>query len=305
MVNAAAIAELLNVSWAEAAALPRVVPWPDELPPWTPEKVASVIENAPDGVFVAQRDDLPISILVATAAPDGVGRLSCLATHPAHRRQGLAGGCLKRALQFLKSQGVTRVETSHFVDSRVTSACGFLETSGFTVRDPQHQNIVMQIDMDKYQPVPLVFPLDYHLEVLRPEWIALWLQTKDRVFGGTTAADWFEKTFSHRPDFEYEGWMTLWRGDEMIGMASADLFRDPAHPDNYSGAQIEYVGVVEGHRGLHLGELVVRACLNYVKDKGIKPCQLITQPFRVPAITLYERLGFRHVRDNRTYEMNF
>jgi ribosomal protein S18 acetylase RimI-like enzyme len=303
MVNAAAIADLLNVSWAEAAALPRVVAPPVELQPWTPEKVSSVIDQAPNGVFAVEIDGLPVSLLVATVDADGLGHLSCLATHPAYRRQGLATDCLNRALACFKGLGVARVQTDGLTDSRVTSSCGFLEARGFAVREPDRQNVVMQIDMDQYEPVPIVLREGFRIESLRPEWVPLWLQAKDRVFGGTTASDWFEKTFSHRWDFEWDGWLTLWQGEEMIGMSGADLSRDPDHRETYSGAQIEYVGVAEGFRGLRLGEMLVRACLNYVKDLHVKPCQLITQPFRVPAVTLYERLGFRLVRENRTYEM--
>ena len=188
------------------------------------------------------------------------------------------------------------------MDSRVGSACGFLEANGLTVRDPQGHNIVMQIDMSQYEPVPIVLPPDYRLEVLTPERVPLWLEAKDRVFGGATPCDWFEKTFSHRWDFEWDGWLTLWHDGEIIGLSSADMFRDPAHHDHYCGAQIEYVGVLESHRGRQLGKLIVCACLNHIKERGV-PCQLITQPFRIPAITLYQRLGFRHVRENRTYEM--
>ena len=303
MVNAAAIADLLNVSWAEAAALPRVVAPPVEMQPWTPEKASSVLEAASDGVFTFERDGLPVSLLMATADADGLGHLSCLATHPAYRRQGMATDCLRRALSFLRNHGVTRVETGYFTDSRVTSACAFLEANSFTIRDPEHQNIVMQIDMSQYEPVPVSVPEGFRIEILRPDTIPQYLEAKDRVFGGTTAPDWFAKTFSHRWDFEWEGWQTLWHGEEMIGMSGADLFRDPEHPEAYSGAQIEYVGVMEGFRGLHLGEKLVRSCLNYIKVQEVKPCQLITQPFRVPAVTLYQRLGFRHVRENRTYEM--
>ena len=300
MPTASAIAELLNAAHAEARALPRVVAWPVEKPPLTEADIAAAREHTPDE-FLCERDGVPISGVAVNPSADRPGFLAWFATHPDHRRQGLASDCLQRGLDLLSSRGVTQVQTGHFIDSRVTSACAFLEHHGFTVRDPEHQNIVMQIDMDQYQPEPIVLPEGYHIETLRPEWIPQYLEAKDRVFGGTTAGDWFEKTFSHRWDFEWDGWMTLWRGDEMIGMSGADLFRDPAHPERYCGAQIEYVGVVEGHRGLRLGEMIVRACLDYIKERGV-PCQLITQIFRTPAVALYEKLGFRHMRQNRTYE---
>jgi ribosomal protein S18 acetylase RimI-like enzyme len=298
-----AIAELINAATAEARALPRLVAWPVELPLLTPED--SERRRAEGwlgaGLFTAERDGRLVSLVDVRALEDK-GQIGWFATHPDYRRLGLATECFQRACEYLRAAGVTSLQTEGFVDSRVVSACGFLEASGLTVRAPQQQNIVMQIDMDAYEPVSIVLPADFRIESLRPEWVPQWLQTKDRVFGGSTPADWFEKTFSHRWDFEYEGWMTLWRGDEMIGISGTDLFRDPEHRENYSGCQIEYVGVVEGHRGLRLGEMLVCSCLNYAKALKVKPCQLITQIFRVPAVTLYERLGFRHVREIRVYE---
>jgi len=302
MPTESAVAKLLNAAWAEAAALPRVVAWPVELPPLTGHDAQARREQGwlGKGLFTAERNGKLVSLVDVTCAGE-TGQIGWFGTHPDRRRQGLASDCLRRGLEYLKAKGAKCLQTEGFIDSRARSACGFLEAHGLTVREPQQQNVVMQIDMDSYEPVPIVLPTDYRIETLRPEWMPLWLQTKDRVFGGNTAPDWFEKTFSHRADFEWHGWMTLWRGDEMIGLSGADLFRDPAS-GTYSGAQIEYVGVVEGHRGLRLGEMIVCACLNYIKARGI-PCQLITQRFRIPAVTLYERLGFRHVRENRVYEM--
>lgn len=302
--DAASIADLLNAAWAETRILPRVVAWPQELPPLTASDVEARRAQGwlGAGLFTAERDGQLVSLVDVTVSGD-TGQIGWLGTHPQYRREGLAADCMRHAVAFLKSQECSRLQTAGFIDSRVTSACTFLESFGLTVRDPRGQNIVMQIDMDEYEPVPIVLPEGFRIETLRPEWVAQWLAAKDRVFGGTTAPDWFENTFSHRPDFEWDGWLTLWHEDEMIGMSGADLFRDPAQPENYSGAQIEYVGVAEGFRGLRLGEMIVCACLNYVKDLRVKPCQLITQPFRVPAVTLYQRLGFRHVRENRTYEM--
>lgn len=298
----AAIAELLNAASAEAAALPRVVAWPQELPRLSAADVERRREAGwlADGLFTSERDGRLVS-LADVRVNDDKGELGWFATHPEERRHGLATACLKQALGFLRDRGAKMVQTASFVDSRLTSACAFLETRGFTVRDPQRQNIVMQIDMQAYQPVPIVLPEGYRLESLRPEWVPLWVETMNRVFSGTSPTEWFERTFSHRADFEWEGWLTLWRGEEMIGISAADLFRDAGCGGAYCGAQIEYVGVVEGHRGLRLGEMLVCACLNYVKARDL-PCQLITQEFRVPAVTLYERLGFRKVRENRTYE---
>jgi ribosomal protein S18 acetylase RimI-like enzyme len=87
--------------------------------------------------------------------------------------------------------------------------------------------------------------------------------------------------------------MVAWHEGEIAGIAGA-ICVDGAHaPDAFRGAQIEWVGVLEEHRGLHLGEELMVAAMNYAAESGFLPILLITQPFRAPAVRLYEKLGFR------------
>lgn len=229
-------------------------------------------------------------------------RLGAFAVHPADQRQGLGSSMLKRALEAMQAAGATSVRTEAFVDSRNVAACNCLEKAGYAMRNPEQQSIVMQIDMTRYQPLPVELPAGYRLESLRLEWVEQWTAVKNRVFESGSGPEWFNSTFGSRWDFELTGWHALFCGEEMIGIAAADLHRDPARPERYSGCQIEYVGLYAEHRGKRLGEMLMAACLNYTKSKHVQPCQLITQPFRQPAVKLYERLGFHKVRENRIYE---
>jgi len=224
------------------------------------------------------------------------------ATHPDHRRKGHASACLQRALAHVRERGAAAIRTHGFTDSRNTAACAFLEHRGFTVRDPEHQNIVMQIDMDHYEPRPVELPEGYRVTSLRMDRLQDWVTVKDAVFESKTTPEWFMANFGSRPDFDPAGWHVLYCEDEPIGIAGADFHRDPAHPETISGCQIEWVGVLDTHRGKRLGESLMRTCLNYTKQHGVNPCQLITQIFRQAAVLLYEKLGFRHVREDRTYE---
>lgn len=132
----AQLAELVNAARAEAAALPRVVAWPLELPPLTEGDLAARRAEGwlAEGLFTAEEHGR-LAALVDVRAAGERGQLGWFLTHPDCRRRSLAARCLEAALAYLKQRGVTSVETAELVDSRVPSACGFLEKHAFTVRD--------------------------------------------------------------------------------------------------------------------------------------------------------------------------
>jgi ribosomal protein S18 acetylase RimI-like enzyme len=61
------------------------------------------------------------------------------------------------------------------------------------------------------------------------------------------------------------------------------------------------VGVLEEERGRKLGEALMVACLNYLKERAVEPNCIVTQYAREPAVELYKKLGYRFVREWRTY----
>lgn len=299
------VAALLNAAWDGARHLPRVVAFLDEVPVLTAEWVARRRTGRGDmrAWFLDEVDGEPVSLVEVTVTGEGHGELGWFATHPAHRREGRAARNLRRGLEWLRERGVREVRTGDFVDSRLDDACGFLEANGFEWRDGDQQNMVMQIDLAAYEPRPVVLPPGYAFVTLTTALVAEWCAVKDAVFGGQTETEWFERTFGRRWDFDPAGWFLLEYQGEMVGISGADIFRDPADPSRLTGCQIEYVGVLSEHRGKRLGEALVAHCLNHAKALDARPCQLITQPFRIPAVTLYESLGFRIVRHDRTYSL--
>ena len=77
-------------------------------------------------------------------------------------------------------------------------------------------------------------------------------------------------------------------GDRPVGTASTYL-----HPvDGGILPELGWVVVEPGHRGHGLGALVCRAVLAYVGRLGYDHAYLLTEDFRLPAITTYLRLGF-------------
>jgi ribosomal protein S18 acetylase RimI-like enzyme len=300
------LSQLLNVAWAEARDLPFVVPVPGELPLLTP---VAVREHRAEGwldpaLTVVSGGHSPVMLVEARQVDEEVAQIGWLATHPAVRRQGLARQGVQYLLEELRTRGLKVVRTT-MVDSRLSNLCAFWEAMGFTVQDPHGQNIVMKADLAACPPPPLPsLPAPYALRPLKPSDVPVWLEVKNRVFESHSEAGWFEATFSSRWDFDWDGWLVITRDDEIVGIAAADYHRDPARPETVSGAHIEYVGVLPECRGLRLGETLMMACLQHILNRGLTECTLITQPFRVPAIRLYERLGFRLQRENRIYRLD-
>lgn len=302
----AALANLLNAAYAEARALPRVVPQPQEIPDFTPNWILAQREQAWFGKgLITHEADGELVSLVDVRVEGEEAQIGCFATHPDHRRHGYASHCLRQALVHARGLGARRARAGHvisgLIDSRIASACAFLEHHGFAVRDLSHQNMVLQIDTDGYEPQPVELPEGYELRTLDLNRLDEWLAVRNAVFGPVPEA-WLLNTFVSRWDFDPAGWQIVYCGNEPVGIAGADFHRDPAHPETISGCQIEYVGVREEHRGKRLGELLMYACLNHAQRHQVRPCQLITQRFRTAAVTLYEKLGFRFMRDNHIYE---
>lgn len=298
------VAALLNAAWEETRKLPRVVPEKMELAPFTPKDVeCRRVEGWLNSGCAALADGDTLAALVDIRYTIGeFASLGWFGTHPRYRRQGLAQRCMEKAIAPLLEKNVRLIRTEKFVDSRCESACRFLESCGFVHKDPEKSNIVMQMKLSGYKPKPVRLPEGLHLATLKPSQELQWLRVKDEVFGGTSSPDWFRNQFADRWDFDPSGFMVLMHEAEMIGIAAADVYRDEANRRRITGSQIEYVGVIPEYRGKKLGYTLMIACLNHAHRLKATPCQLITQPFRTPAIRLYESLGFRLVRENRTYE---
>jgi len=65
----------------------------------------------------------------------------------------------------------------------------------------------------------------------------------------------------------------------------------PAEPDKGVG-EVYVVGVDPGERGSGLGRALTLAGLGYLRDRGVTEAMLYVDEDNVPAIKLYEGLGF-------------
>jgi ribosomal protein S18 acetylase RimI-like enzyme len=88
--------------------------------------------------------------------------------------------------------------------------------------------------------------------------------------------------------------------DEIIGLATLVLYRVPTGMRGI----IEDVVVDESARGRHIGEALTRACLERAQEAGCLQVMLTSNPGRVAANRLYQRMGFE-LRKTNVYRYSF
>ncbi len=213
-----------------------------------------------------------------------------IVTAPDYRRQGLASACIEAGERAMRDAGQALAATSVVVDSRWEGAQALLAGVGYQAEDADRRNITMVAE--RWTPRPVELHEGYELATLREEDLPEWMAVRNAVFDGDSGLEWFEGRFLNRPDFDPTTWFVVRHGGSIIGIASAICVEDAHDPQGLRGGQIEWVGVLDAHRGKRLGEDLVVTCLNAIAERGSLPALLLTQPFRVPAVRLYEKLGF-------------
>ena len=299
-----ALVEAFNLALAPLRELPRVNPEGPELGIYThADLTRHVSEGRLDPVFshVALVEGRPVALAECRLnAVRETAEIGWVAAHPEFAGQGLARRCLERSLQTALDHGATEARTWHLIDSRWTTACAFLAAMGFEVENPDKHNITMQIDFHAYAPREPILPEGYEIVSYVEGDAAEWATLKDAIFGGETAPDLFSREFASRHDFDPTGWFFAVHEGRKVGMTGAMICRN-RQTGAVTGGQIHWVGALPEERGKGLGEALMLAGLNYLHALEADPCVLVTQHFRVPAVKLYEKLGFRLVREMQTY----
>jgi mycothiol synthase len=306
--HATAVAKLINCAYNDWRALERVNAFvPADPPPVAADELVAAIEHGeldPDASLVLWQAEEPAGVVtVGFAAASDEARLGWLAVRPDMRRRGIGRQLLQHALAQSRRYACRRLVTMSPVDSRFLPAVRLLETAGFAWVDRQRCNVTLRMDIRAWQPVEPHLPSGFAIRSWQDGDEPVWTAVKRAAFDDNTPIGFWRSTFGSRHDFDPNGWLFCFHHDKPVGICAAVVTRYP-QSNQVMGCSIEWVGVLPEYRGLGLGRALMTAALNYAYPLQPSPLVLVTQPFRVAAVRLYESLGFRKVKEWRTYQID-
>jgi mycothiol synthase len=218
-----------------------------------------------------------------------------LVIHPDHRRQGL-GLALVRQLTAGADGHPVRLWAHGDLPAagRLARAAGFARFRALwqmrrSLRDP--------LDQPR-------FPAGNTLRSFRPGRDEdAWLSLNSRAFakhpeqGAWTRHDL--ELREREPWFDPAGFFIAERDGVMTGFHWTKV-AEPADPRGSIG-EVYVVGVDPGEQGTGLGRALTLAGLRYLRDRGLDQVMLYVDEDNVPAIRLYQSLGFTRWRTDAMY----
>lgn len=140
---------------------------------------------------------------------------------------------------------------------------------------------------DNWEGLPsLELPTPYCLRSLKEGDGKAWEEIIMAAFGVNPGYDMLKEDPAFRPE---RVWFVTDGSD--IPIATASCWTTGDYPSTCS--VLHMVGIRPEHGGRHLGQLVTAAAMHEAAREGFQKMALRTDPFRIPAIKTYLRLGFR------------
>jgi mycothiol synthase len=226
-----------------------------------------------------------------------------LVVHPARRRQGL-GRALVGELTAAAGEHTLRL----WAHGDLPAAAKLATTAGFErFRALTQMRRSLRDRLD-----PPVFPAGRRLRTFVPgQDEQEWLNLNGRAFakhpeqGGWTRHDL--ELREREPWFDPAGFFIAETDGRMVGFHWTKVHppEEPDAPDDdgppESIGEVYVVGVNPGEQGSGLGRALTLAGLHHLREAGLAQAMLYVDEDNVPAIRLYEALGFTRTRTDAMY----
>jgi len=149
---------------------------------------------------------------------------------------------------------------------------------------------------------PLDLPEGYHLATAADfeDPAPMWAKLINEAFGDRQwTPQYVEENYAGGEQYDPRGVFFIMCGDEAVSTAFAWVDQ----PGETQNGRVHWVASLPEHRGKGLARLVVAAVLHHLKQRGFAKAFLETQPYRLPAISVYLKLGFDPVLRNAGNDM--
>jgi ribosomal-protein-alanine N-acetyltransferase len=110
------------------------------------------------------------------------------------------------------------------------------------------------------------------------------------------ADPWSENSVAAELEHDYSLWVVALEDDTVVGYVGAHI--------SFEEADMMNVAVHPDHRRKGIAESVIDALIAQLKERGCAGLSLEVRASNIPAITLYEKMGFTQVGLRRNYYRN-
>jgi ribosomal protein S18 acetylase RimI-like enzyme len=269
------------------------------------QDLTSKLNGKPEGIVIRLGDKLAAYSLISNwtdYSNTSVYRFE-LNVLPEFREQGMTADLLKlnekKIKEFARTDNVSKKQMACNSSEVETVKNNLLDEHGYTIFKTWRE-----MNLKDFDSIPENIQLPDGLEFKTPT-----PNQYRQVYDAVEANYVGEKGASPPDEGEYQeflddyqdivdSWQVIWQGNEIVGQVIPVI-------KNGIG-EIHYVGVRRDQRGKKLGHALTIRAMNYLKEKGVSEIRLDTDAYNPHgALTIYEKLGFKKIRDYYWYRKDF
>jgi len=162
----------------------------------------------------------------------------------------------------------------------------FIENLKAAINGGKYNQLKMQLDDFKIPDIEP--PSGYTIKTFTQGNENIWCELINKTIGGTLNKKDFEEKFKSKKQFDPEGVFFLYYENKPCGTVTA-------WKEDKNSGQLHFLGVLPQHSGKNLGYILCVEALKYFQKNRINQVFLTTDDFRLPAISVYLKLGFKPV----------
>ena len=164
----------------------------------------------------------------------------------------------------------------------------FIEQLKATINGNKYSQLKMHLYDNNNLCCDIKLPDGYKIKTFKEGNEKIWCEIINKTIGGNLNKEYFEEKFKSKKQFDPEGVFFLYYGDKPCGTVIA-------WKEDRNLGQLHYLGVLPEHSGKNLGYILCSEVLKYFQKRRINQVFLTTDDFRLSAIKIYLKLGFKPV----------
>jgi mycothiol synthase len=260
----------------------------------------------PVGMFIAEIEGRSVGRVQAyidKQRGEKKGFIQGLGVVPKLRKRGIGRRLAEKAIESLKDRDM-EIAQCWIRDDKPTCKHLF-ESLGFkvvrifsTMRRELH---ALPSDMGENREVEIAVMKDNVKDKELLRWLSNETFSEHFDFRPTTIEEW--KHWCTHPDFDHEGWFFARLEGKPVGYVGTWIDSKFVKHKKVKRGWIDTIGVLKPERRKGIGTTLILRGLRYLKQRGMTEVDLgVDDLNQTEAIKLYEKVGFKVVRKELTYQ---